>query len=161
MLQRFVRSIVSTEPRPWRMDEVPVIVQRVGDGGEIASGKQRFHASQKRRIDRHRVGKCAVDGAGFFNDDLAVPLENMCGDFSSVAADQRFERLLAGKDARARFAYADRAQGICRTRPAELWSCPLVALQQRRRRPGRMKGLALESTVGALKTGPSQFRGCR
>ena len=137
----------------------PVVMQRVGDGRKIASGKKRFHALQKRRVDRHRVGKRAVDGAGLFNNDLAVPLDDMRGDFRRVAAHQRFERLLAGEDARAGFAYAHRAQGICRARPAELWLRALVALQQRRRRPGRLKRLALESTIGTLKTGPGYFCG--
>ena len=84
-----------------------VVVQRVGDGGKIASGKKRFHALQKRRVDRHRVGERAVDRAGLFDDDLAVPLDDMRGDFRGVAADQRFERLLAREDARAGFAHAD------------------------------------------------------
>ncbi len=116
-----------------------VVVQRVGDGGKIASGKQRFHALQKRRVNRHGVGERTVNRAGLFDDDLAVPLDDMRGDFSGVAADQRFERLLAREDARAGLAHADRAERICRAGPPKLRSTALVALQKWRRAPRQVE----------------------
>ena len=96
-------------------------MQLVGDGVEIAAGKQRLEALEERGVDGERVGERAVLGTGLLDDDLAVALDDLRLDLADVLVDERCSmRLLAGEDARARFAHAGRAQRIGRARPAEL-----------------------------------------
>ncbi len=156
MLQRLVRSIVSTAPRPCLIDDVPWLCSVVGDGVEVAAGKQVLDPPQELRVDRQRVGERAVERTGLLDDDLAVALEDVRLDLADVFLDQRLDRLIAAQDARARFTDAGRAQRIGRARPTELRLRSLAALQQRRRRPLRLEGLRGNLSIEGLKRGPGE-----
>ena len=77
MLQRFVRSIVRTAPRPYLIDEVPWLCSVAGDGREVAAREERLEPLQERRVDGQRIGEGAVHRAGLLDDDLAVALEDV------------------------------------------------------------------------------------
>ena len=97
-----------------------MIVQRVGDGAEVAAGKQGFDALQKRRVDRQRVGERAVVGAGLLDDDLAVALEDVRRDLAVWSSTSDSIDCSPDRIACARFANAYRAERVGRARPAEV-----------------------------------------
>ena len=100
MLQRFVRSIVSTAPRPYLIDEVPWLCRLPAAAQIVAAREEPLEPLQERRVDRQRVGERAVHRAGLLDDDPAVALEDVAPDLADVLVDQRLDRLLAGQDAR-------------------------------------------------------------
>ena len=127
MLQRLVRSIVSTAPRPYLIDDVPWLCRRVGDRVEVAAREQ---ALRCRSRNAGLIASVSVNvpciGQVFSIDDLAVALDDVRLDLADVLVDERLDRLLAGEDAGARFADAGRAERVGRPRPAELRSSALL-----------------------------------
>ena len=84
MLQRLVRSIVSTAPRPCLIDEVPWLCSVSVTARKSRPGKSDSMRVQERRVDRQRVGEGAVHRAGLLDDDLAVALEDVGLDLADV-----------------------------------------------------------------------------
>ena len=131
-----------------------VIVQAGCDGLEVAAGKQVFDAREKRRVDRERVGKRAVGGAGLLDHDLAVAFEDVRADLARVIVDERLDRLLARQDALARHLDALRAERIGAPRPAEGRLGSFRALQERTGRPRRLKRLGRKTPIERLQDRP-------
>src|SRR5205814_7724456 len=82
-------------------------------------------------------------------------------DLADVRGDQRLHRLLARENARARLTHARRTERVGGARPAELRRRALAALQERRRRPRRLKRRAVDAAVEGLKCGPEDAGGPR
>ena len=61
-----------------------VVVQVIGDGVEVAAGKQSFDAREKGGVDREHVAERAVLRAGLLDDDLPVTLEDVRRDLAGV-----------------------------------------------------------------------------
>jgi hypothetical protein len=62
----------------------PVVVQRVGDGGEIATWEERLEPAQEGRVHRERVDEGAVRRTGLLDDDFAVALQDVRLDLADV-----------------------------------------------------------------------------
>ena len=138
-----------------------VVVQRVRDGGKIASRKEALHPPQELRINREGVREGAVHRAGLLDHDLAVTLEDLRAYFADVFLDERLDGLFARDDPRAGLTNADGAQRICRARPSESRRGALPALEQRGRRPFRLKRSFGELPVHSLKRRPREPRRTR
>ena len=86
MLQRLVRSMVSTAPRPWVMVEEPwwcsvgVVV-----GADVAAREHLFQVLEERRVDGHHVLEVAVNRAILHHQDFAVALDHLGLDFARTA----------------------------------------------------------------------------
>ena len=65
-----------------------MIVQAVGDRVEIAAREQPFEPLEECRVDRQRVDEGAVLGAGLFDQDLSVALDDVRLDFGDVVVDE-------------------------------------------------------------------------
>ena len=77
MLQRLVRSMVSTAPRPYLIDDVPWLCSVSVTAAEVAAREEPLDALQERGVDRERVGERAVHRAGLLDEDLAVALDDV------------------------------------------------------------------------------------
>ena len=108
MLQRLVRSIVRTEPRPHLIDDVPWLWSLSVTAGRSRPGKRLLDAVLKRRIDRERVGERAVRRARLLDLDRAVAFEDRRFDFADLARAQNLVVVGAAQDARARLLDAGR-----------------------------------------------------
>ena len=97
-----------------------MIVQTVGDRIEIAAGEQALEPLEECRVDRQRVDESAVHGAGLFDQDFSVALDDVRLDFGDVLVDEGFDGLLTGKDPGSSFADAGWAERIGLSGPAEL-----------------------------------------
>ena len=65
-----------------------VVVQAVGDRVEIPAREQAFEPLEECRVDRQRVDEGAVLGAGLFDQDLSVALDDVRLDFGDVVVDE-------------------------------------------------------------------------
>ena len=76
MLQRLVRSTVSTEPRPCVMVLEPCLCSAgIVVRADVAAGEDVLQVLEERRVDGHHVFEVAVDGAILHHQDLAVALD--------------------------------------------------------------------------------------
>ena len=75
MLQRFVRSIVSTAPRPCWMDDVPWLCSVSVTDGKSRPGKSDSSRSRNAGSMASVSVNVPCDRAGLLDDDLAVALE--------------------------------------------------------------------------------------
>ena len=78
MLQRLVRSMVSTEPRPC----LTVLSCRDGAafvvvGADVAAREDLLQVLEERGVDGHDVFEVAVAGAVLHHQDLAVALDDL------------------------------------------------------------------------------------
>ena len=92
MLQRLVRSIVSTAPRPYLIDEVPWLCSL-----SVTAGKSRpGNSDSMRRRNAGLIASVSTNvpwiGQVFSTIDLAVALENVRLDLADLLVDQRFDR---------------------------------------------------------------------
>ena len=68
-------------------------------GWEISSGKEPFHACQKRGIDGEHVGESPVVGTAFLYDDSSISLENLSLDLTHMVVDEGAVILLPRQNA--------------------------------------------------------------
>jgi len=103
MLQRFVRSMVSTDPRPY------FTVEDRGDAASRQRARQcrvrgkRLPSASRNRVDRHHVFEVAVDGAVFHHQNLSVALNDSGLDLADFFVHQNFVRQFAVKNLLADF----------------------------------------------------------
>ena len=141
MLQRLVRSTVSTAPRPWRTVLEPWWCRSSSlCAGNVAAGEVLLDPFEELRVDGHQVFVLAVDGAFFHHPDLAVALDDLRLDLADLLVDQVGPVLLAVHDGVARFLHAVGAERVRRARPAERGLGLLPGLQQRLIGPFRREG---------------------
>ena len=77
MLQRLVRSTVSTEPRPCLIVLLPWLCSFSSLCARMSRpGKHLFEVLEERRVHRHHVLEMAVHRAVLHHQDLAVALED-------------------------------------------------------------------------------------
>ena len=153
MLQRFVRSTVSTEPRPCCTVELPWLCSfsslcaRMSRPGNTSS-----RCLKNAGVDRHHVLEVAVDGAVLHHQDLAVALDDRRLDLADLLVQEDADVLLAVEDLLPRLARAGRAERIGLARPAERRLGLLIRLQQRLVRPARDERGVLLDLVGVENT---------
>ncbi len=147
MLQRLVRSMVSTDPRPCSTVLLPwwwsafVIV-----GADVAAGEDLFEVLEEGGVHGHDVFEVAVDGAVFHHEDLAVALDDLGLDFASLLVHQDFDGELAVDDLLADVRHALGAERVGAAGPAERRLGFLVGLQQRFVRPfGRKRRILVDA----------------
>src|SRR6185437_1405382 len=92
------------------------------------------------------------------HDDLAVLLDDVGLDLARLADEELGEGALAVEDRGARLLHAARAERVGGARPAELREAALAPLEQRRRRPRRLRRRALELRVVQLDQRPGGAR---
>jgi hypothetical protein len=132
MLQRLVRSMVSTEPRPWVTVRRAVVVQLlVVVGADVAAGEDLFEVLEEGGVDGHHVFEVAVDGAVLDHQDLAVALDDLRLDLADLLVEQDLVGQLAVDDLLADLGDALGAERVGGARPAEGRLLFLVALEQR------------------------------
>jgi hypothetical protein len=131
MLQRLVRSMVSTEPRPWVMVLAVIVQPGIVVGADVAAGEALFQVLEEGGVDGHHVLEVAVNGAILDHQDLAVALDDLGFDLAHLFVHQDRERLLAVENLLADLGDAARAQGIGLARPAQRGLGLLVRLEQR------------------------------
>ncbi len=120
MLQRLVRSTVSTEPRPCLIVEAAVVVQLlVVVRANVATREHVFEVLEERRVDRHGVFEVPVHRAILHHHDLAVLLDDRRLDLTDLFVEERLERPGAVENRLARLAHAHRAQRVGLARPTE------------------------------------------
>jgi len=120
MLQRLVRSMVSTEPRPCVMVLEPCLWSVESLCARMfAAGEDLLDVPVERRVDRHHVFEAAVDGAFLDHQDLAIALDDLRFDLARLISVKDFEGSFAVEDLLADFGHATRAQGIGLARPAQ------------------------------------------
>ena len=121
MLQRLVRSMVSTEPRPWVTVEVPWLCSFSSRavGADVAAGEALFKVLEEGRVDGHDVFKVAVLGAVLDHEDFAVALDDLGLDFAHFLVEQDFVGQLAVEDLLADLGDALGTERVRGARPAE------------------------------------------
>ena len=83
MLQRLVRSTVSTVPRPYLIEEAPCRWMLSSSADlEIAAEKQALDAARKGRIGREHILEGAVLLADLAHQDASVFLDKLGLDFA-------------------------------------------------------------------------------
>jgi hypothetical protein len=98
MLQRLVRSMVSTEPRPWVTVEVPWLCSFSSLWARMSRPGKLFEVLEEGGVDGHHVFKVAVDGAILHHQDLAVALDDLRLDLADLLVQQDFVGQLAVDD---------------------------------------------------------------
>ena len=145
MLQRLVRSMVSTEPRPSVTVDVPWLCSLASLWArDVAARKNLFQVLEERGIDRHHVFKVAMDGAVLDHQDLAVALDDLRLDLADLLVEENFVRQFAIHDLLANLRNALRTERVGGTRPAQGRLFLLVGLQQ-----GLVAPLGGEAGAGA------------
>ena len=120
MLQRLVRSIVRTEPRPYLMVELPWLWSFSSACERMSlPGNDVLEVLEERRVHRHHVFEVPVDRAVLDHDDLAVLLRDGRLDLADLLVEEDLVVLLAVDDRLPRLAHAVRAERIGLARPAE------------------------------------------
>ena len=77
MLQRLVRSTVSTEPRPYLIVLLPWLWSFSSlCAADVAARERLLEVLEERRVHRHHVFEVAVDRAVLDHQDLAVALDD-------------------------------------------------------------------------------------
>ena len=159
MLQRLVRSTVSTEPRPCWMVLAAVVVQLVVVvGADVAAWEHFFEVLEEVGVDRHHVLEVAVNRAILHHQDLAVALENRRLDLADLLVQQDADVFLAVENRLSRLARAGRAQRVGLARPAKWRFGLFVRLQQRLVGPLRRKGRSLVDLVQRIEDHPRTVR---
>ena len=131
MLQRLVRSMVSTDPRPCVMVLEPWLCSFSSLWARMSRpGKTSSRCLKKAGIDRHHVFEVAVDRAFLHHQDLAVALDDIGFDLAQLFVLQDLDRQLAVDDLLADLGDALGAERIGLARPAQLRLLLLPALQQ-------------------------------
>src|SRR5688572_1155062 len=93
MLQRLVRSMVRTAPRPCWMDDVPWSCRPGATARKSRPGKEILDAVKKRGVDGQSVGEGAVHGAGLLDHNRAIALDDVRADFPVMPGDQLLDGL--------------------------------------------------------------------
>jgi hypothetical protein len=157
MLQRLVRSMVSTDPRPCVMVLVPWLCSfsslwaRMSRPGKTSSRCLKNAGS----IDI-TSSNMAVLGAFLHHQDFAVALDDGGFDFAHLLVQQDLVRELAVDDLLADLRDAARAQRIGLARPAQWRLLLLVALEQRLVRPLGGEGRVLLDLIEFIEDGPGR-----
>ena len=162
MLQRLVRSTVSTEPRPCWIVLLPWLCSfsslcaRMSRPGNTSS-----RCLKNVGVHRHHVLEVAVDRAVLHHQDLAVALEDGRLDLADLLVEQDADVLLAVENRLARLARAGRAERVGLARPAERRLGLLVGLQQRLVGPLRRERRVLVDLVQIVEHHPGAVGGDR
>ena len=160
MLQRFVRSTVSTDPRPCLIVLLPWLCSFSSLCARMSRpGKTSSRCLKNAGVDRHHVLEVAVDRAVLHHQDLAVALEDRRLDLADLLVEQDADVLLAVENLLPRFARARRAERVGLARPAERRLGLLVGLQQRLVRPLRRERRPLVDLVQAVEDHPGAVGG--
>ena len=160
MLQRLVRSTVSTEPRPWVMVLEPCLCSVESLCARMSRpGKYVFQVLEERRVDGHHVFEMAVNRAILHHQDLAVALDHLGLDLARLVGVENVERGLAVQNLLPDFRNAARAQGIGIARPAQRRLGLLPRFQQRLVRPFGHKARILVDLVELIEYYPSRAGG--
>ncbi len=155
MLQRFVRSMVSTEPRPYFTVERAVIVQPlVVVRAHVAPRETLFQMAEELRVHGHHVFKVTVLRAVLHHQNLAVALDDLSLDLAHFFVQQNLVGQLAVHNLLANLRHALGAQRVSRARPTERRLGLLIALQQRLVCPLRGDRRPLVDAVQLLKNHP-------
>ena len=121
MLQRFVRSMVRTDPRPCVTVLEPWLCRSLSLWARMSRpGKTFSRCSKNAGVDRHHVFEVAVDRAILHHQDLAVALDDLGLDFADLFVAQDLDRQFAVDDLVADLRNALRAERIGGARPAEV-----------------------------------------
>ena len=111
MLQRFVRSMVSTDPRPCLIVLGAVLVELfVVVRANVAAGKDLFEVLEERRVIRHNVFEVAVFLTILDHQDFAVAFDDLRLNLADSLVQQNFVRKFAVDDLLANFRNALWAQ---------------------------------------------------
>ncbi len=160
MLQRLVRSMVSTEPRPWVTVEVPWLCRffvALAVGAHVAAGEALFKMLEELGVDRHHVFKVAVLGAVLDHEDLAVALDDLGLDFAHLLVEQDFVGQLAVENLLANLGDALGTERVSGARPAEGRLLLLIALEQGLVAPLGGKGGVGADAVQLLEDNPGSL----
>jgi hypothetical protein len=126
--------MVSTEPRPLVMVEVPWwwrFLSPFAVGAHIATGEALFEVLEEGGVNGHDVFKVAVLGAVLDHQDLAVALDDLGLDLAHLLVEQDFMGQLAVKNLLANLGHALGTERVSGARPAEGRFFLLPALLQR------------------------------
>ena len=158
MLQRFVRSIVSTAPRPYLIVLVPWLWSFSSLWARMSlPGIRVFEMFEERRVHRHHVFEVAVEGAVLHHQDLAVAFDDGGLDLADLLVQQDLVVALAVEDLLARFANAGRAERVGLARPAERRLHLLPRLLNRLVGPLGREGLCPLHGVERVEYAPGAF----
>ena len=161
MLQRLVRSMVSTEPRPCSHGAA----SRGGAGFSSLWARMSRPGKTSSRCLKNAVSMAITSskwpwiGAILHHQDLAVALDDLGLDLADLLVHQDFDRQLAVEDLLADFGNALGAERIGRARPAQRRLRLLVRLQQRLVGPLRRKRRIGVDAVELVENGPCAFGG--
>jgi hypothetical protein len=95
-----------------------------------------------------------VRRAGLLDHDVAVALEDRRRNLADVVVNQGVDGLIAGENARARFADARRAQRIRTARPSKRWSRSVFTFEEGLRCPVGLEGSIGQRSVDFLNYWP-------
>ena len=155
MLQRFVRSIVRTEPRPYLMVLLPWLCSFSSLCARMSlPGKHVFEVLEERRVVRHDVFEVTVQRAILDHQDLAVALDDGRLDLADLLVEQDLVVALAVEDLLPGLAHAHRAERVGLARPAERRLHLLVRLLQRQVGPLRCERVAWLDAVERIECDP-------
>jgi hypothetical protein len=166
MLQRLVRSTVSTEPRPYARCSSRGCAGFVVVGGMSRPGKFCFDPVQELRVDGHHVFIVAVDGALLHHPDLAVALDDLRLDLADLLVNQVAPILLAVDDrSRASFTQPGHRESVCAASRAWAWTSPTTSAAAYRTTSGERRIRIVlvemldrvESDAGRLAQAPSRM----
>ena len=120
MLQRFVRSTVSTAPRPYLIDDVPWLCRLPVIGRVVAAGKEALDALRNAGSMASTSREGAVRRARLLDDDRAVALDDRRGDLADVARESacRWPARRARMRARASRTHAGQSESVRRGQPS-------------------------------------------
>ena len=154
MLQRFVRSMVSTRAAAVRDRAGAMVVQLlVVVRPDVAPGEDVFQVLEHRRVDRHHVFEVPVQRALLDHHDLAVSLDDVGLDLADLLGEQDLDTSCAPSriDWRLRARRSDRAN---RFRAASRVSASVFCqrLQKGLVGPARREGRVLANAVGGRNT---------
>ena len=125
MLQRLVRSMVSTAPRPWVTVEVPWWCSFLSFvGAHVAAGEALFKMLEEGGVHGHDVFKVAVLGAILDHQDLAVALDDLGLDLADLLVEQNFVGQLAVENLLANLGDALGTERVGGARPAQRAAFP-------------------------------------
>ena len=107
MLQRLVRSMVSTDPRPYFTVRRAVVVQLlVVVRADVAAGKHVFQMLGEFGVNRHHVFEVPVHRAFLHHQNLAVALDDGGFDLADFFVHQNFVGQIAVENLLTDFGHA-------------------------------------------------------
>ena len=155
MLQRLVRSTVSTAPRPYFTVEEPWWCRCSSLWARMSRpGKTSSRCLREFGVDRHQVFEVAVLGAVLDHPDLAVALDDLGLDLADFFVHQNVNGQMAVENLLANFGHALRAERVGRARPAQRRLRLFPGLEQRLIGPLRGRRRIGSNAVQAFENWP-------